>query len=253
MKKIINLYKPVAITPLRAIEKFRLNNPEYKNKKMSYPGRLDPMAEGVLLLLVGNENKKMTSYMKLDKEYKAQILFGFKSDSFDILGLPEKNMIDIDIKQLKKQIKQFKGQYHQKIPPFSSLRIKRKPLFYYARTNQLENIDIPIKTVVIKNIIINSVHTITSNRLLKEIKNKINKLKGDFRQDNILERWENLLIDKNERYIVTEVTIACSSGTYIRAIANDLGKIFGSALLLNLIRTKVGKFSIKDSIKLKNS
>ena len=61
MKNIINIYKPVSITPLQAIEKFKLQNPCYKNQKISYPGRLDPMAQGILLLLVGNENKKITT------------------------------------------------------------------------------------------------------------------------------------------------------------------------------------------------
>jgi len=193
--------------------------------------------------------------MKLDKEYQAQILFGFLSDSYDILGLPKKNLKQIDIKQLKKTIKQLKGPYVQEIPPYSSLRIKRKPLFYYARTNQLDNIEIPKKTITIKQITINSIHTITANRLLKQIKNKINKLKGDFRQDIILKQWQNLLTkkqDNNEKYIIADITISCSSGTYVRAIANDLGKKFGSALLLNLIRTRVGKYSIKDSVRLKD-
>jgi tRNA pseudouridine55 synthase len=252
MKSIINLYKPIAMTPFQAVQKFKQNNPAYKNTKISYPGRLDPMAEGLLLLLVGDENKKMINYMKLDKEYQAKILFGFSSDSFDILGLPEKKVTDIDIKILKKTIKNLKGTYNQKIPVFSSHRIKRKPLFYHARTNNLKNIKIPEKTVIIKNIIINSIYTITANRLLKEIKNKINKLTGDFRQKQILEKWGNLLKNKNEKFIVADITISCSSGTYIRAIANDLGKSFGSGLLLNLIRTKIGKFSIKNSVRLKH-
>jgi len=85
MKKTINLYKPVGMTPLQAVEKLREKNTVYNGKKMSYAGRLDPMAEGVLLILVGDENKKMKQYMGFDKEYKAEILFGFSSDSNDVL------------------------------------------------------------------------------------------------------------------------------------------------------------------------
>ncbi len=251
MRNIINLYKPVSITPLQAIEKFKEQNPFYKSKKMSYPGRLDPMAQGVLLFLVGDENKKMIQYMKLGKEYRAQVLFGFSSDSYDILGIPEKKDKEIDIKLLKKQIKQLKGPYNQEIPPYSSLRIKRKPLFYYARNNQLSDIELPKKMIKINGIEINSIHTITTNRLLKQIRQKIKSLKGDFRQEDILKKWEELLNEESKKFIVADITIACSSGTYIRTIANDLGKSFGGALLLNLIRTKVGKFSVKNSFRLK--
>ena len=58
MKKILKLYKKEGETPLEAIERFRRKNPEYRNEKMTYAGRLDPMAEGVLLVLAGNECKK---------------------------------------------------------------------------------------------------------------------------------------------------------------------------------------------------
>ena len=72
MKQIINLNKPISITPLEAVKKFQKKNPEYKNKKIGYAGRLDPMAEGILLLLIEDINKEITKYMNLDKTYKVQ-------------------------------------------------------------------------------------------------------------------------------------------------------------------------------------
>ena len=153
MKKLINLYKPLGLTPLQTIQKFKEINKNYKNKKMSYPGRLDPMAEGVLLILVGNENKKMKSYMKLDKEYKAEILFGIKSDTGDILGiaslptnLPTNQLLNREInkinnkinkEELIKKIKSLNGCYEQKIPSFSSYKIKGNPMFYYAKKGEI--------------------------------------------------------------------------------------------------------------------
>jgi len=252
MKKLIVLYKPVGLTPLQAVEIFKNQNLEYKNKKISYPGRLDPMAEGILILLVGNENKKIVQYMKLDKEYSAQILFGFSTDSYDILGLPEKSNKDYpEIRELKKQIKNLKGNYIQKLPAFSSYKIKGKSLFYYARNNLLDNIEIPERSVKIKQIKINSIYTITGNRLLKQINKKIDLLQGDFRQKQIKKKWEEVIgKDKEGKYLVTDLTISCGSGTYIRAIANDLGKKFNSALLINLIRTRVGKFSLKEAVRI---
>ena len=249
MKSVINLYKPVGLTPLQTIEKFKQKHLEYKNKKMSYPGRLDPMAQGVLILLVGDENKKMKSYMGLDKEYRAKILFGFSSDTYDILGLATYKKSNLEEREIKKQIKQFKGKYLQKLPPYSSYKIKGKSLFYYARNSRLDEIKIPEKRVVIKDVKVNSVYEISSRRLLKEIKAKIGKLKGDFRQEEILRKWKGLL-NNSDNYFVLDVTISCSSGTYIRAIANDLGESLNvGALLLDLKRTRVGKYGVRESEK----
>lgn len=253
MKPIINLYKPISLTPLQAVEKFKKQHQEYSKAKISYPGRLDPMAEGILILLVGSENKKMLQYMKLNKEYQAQILLGFETDSYDILGLPTPNKnLEIEHQLIKKKIKEFKGAYKQTLPPYSSYRIKGKALFYYARTNQLDKITLPERTVQIKDLKINSIHTTTGNKLLKQIQRKINNLEGDFRQEEILKKWNQLLEPNLEtKYILADITISCSTGTYIRSIANDLGKKLNtSAILINLKRTKVGKYGLKGSMKI---
>lgn len=249
MKKIINLYKQVGDTPLQTIEKFKERNPIYEKKKMSYAGRLDPMAEGVLVILVGDENKKMKQYMGFDKGYKAEILFGISSDSNDVLGIAEKgDSKEIDIRELKKTIKSLKGNYEQKIPAYSSYKIKGKPMFYYARKG--EKVEEIRKKVFIKDVKINSVYEISSNRLLKYILSKVDKVDGDFRQSEVKERW-NELLDGDDRFVVADVLISCSSGTYIRAIADDIGRGFGGGLLLSLKRTRVGKFGIRDSLKLR--
>ena len=75
----ISLNKPISMTPLQAIKVFQKQNPIYKNTKIGYAGRLDPMAQGVLLLLINNENKKFNTYSKLDKEYIAEILLGIST------------------------------------------------------------------------------------------------------------------------------------------------------------------------------
>lgn len=252
MKRLINLYKPSSTTPLQAIELFKKQNPKYRNQKISYSGRLDPMAQGVLLLLIGDENKKITEYMRLNKEYRAQILIGFETDAYDILGMPKLNsMINFNKSELKKTIKSFQGTYNQTLPPYSSYKVKGRPLFHRARTNTLPK-QLPKKVVTIKYIKINSVHTITGNRLLKQITNKISSLEGDFRQREILDEWSKLSFNKKDKFTVLDITLSVSSGTYLRSIANELGKKLNTgAILLNLTRTKVGRYGIKDCIRLK--
>lgn len=279
MKKVIVLYKPVGMTPLEAINKFREINKNYAGKKMCYAGRLDPMAEGVLLVLVGEETKKIGQYLGFDKEYMTEILVGISTDSGDVLGIAHKGVLinnskadkeekikqanknqdyknnklrDADserelIKKLKKIIKELKGKYEQKIPAFSSYKIKGRPMFYYAR-KQIPINDIK-KVTDIKRIRINSIYKISSKRLLKYAVSKINKVQGDFRQEKIKEKWKELLGNSDEKFLIINTLINCSSGTYIRAIAEDIGKIFGGGLLLNLKRTKVGKFDVKDCLR----
>jgi len=248
MKKIINLYKKVGMTPLEAIEKFKLKNPVYNSKRMGYAGRLDPMAEGVLIVLAEEENKKIAQYMGFDKEYIAEILFGFSSDSNDVLGIAsEGSEMEIEEKELKKKIKGFVGKYDMKIPKYSSYKIKGKPMFHYARKG-IETEEVR-KNVFIKKIKVNSIYQITSGRLLKYIMDKVGKVNGDFRQLEVLKNWSKLLKGEMD-YHVLNITLNVSSGTYIRAIADDLGSSYGGGLLLSLKRTRVGKFGIRDSIKI---
>lgn len=85
------LHKAVGQTPLEVLELWRQTKPELKNTPLAYAGRLDPMAEGVLLVLIGDECKKQTEYHHLDKEYEFEVLFGLASDSGDVLGLINEN------------------------------------------------------------------------------------------------------------------------------------------------------------------
>ncbi len=238
IKKIINLYKPVGMTPLEAVKLFKEKNKDYAGLKIGYAGRLDPMAEGVLLLLIGEENKKINKYFKLDKEYKAKILFGFVSDTYDILGIAKKSDF-IGVDKVKDLLKNFKGYYEQEFPAFSSYKIKGKSLFYYALNNKLSEIKIPRNRVKIKKIKINSFKEVGSKKLLGEILKKISLVKGNFRQKEIKKIWKKLLF-KNKKYVFVDFNVKCSSGTYVRSIANDLGGV-----LFNLVRIRVGDFELE--------
>ena len=81
MKKVIVLNKKEGETPLESLENFRAKNKKYQDVKMTYAGRLDPMASGVLLVLAGDETKNKEKYLNLDKEYEFEILFGFATDT----------------------------------------------------------------------------------------------------------------------------------------------------------------------------
>ena len=110
MKNIIILNKKEGETPLESLENFRSKNSKYFNLPMTYAGRLDPMASGLLLILAGEEVKNKEKYLNLEKEYEFEVLFGFSTDTHDILGkvisvrkvLAEKKEIE---KEIKKHLK----------------------------------------------------------------------------------------------------------------------------------------------------
>lgn len=225
MEKVLKLYKNLGETPLECLERFRASNPEYANEKMTYAGRLDPMAEGVMIALVGEECKKKDEYLGLDKEYIFEVLFGFETDTFDILGIPKSR----DIKPYDFQ--NFVGKKIQEYPAYSSRT------FQMAR----DGIDFepPTKEVEIFSIEMLEEREIESDKMLAEILERIDLVNGDFRQEEIKSAWKNILENAPEKFQIAKFKINCSSGTYVRSICNELG---GLAYLIH--RTRVGEYKI---------
>ncbi len=247
MKKNIILNKKEGETPLVALEVFRSKNKLYKNTKMTYAGRLDPMASGLLIVLAGEETKNKEKYLAFDKEYEFEILFGFATDTYDILGKILKfSSFNQDKKELeklvKKNIKNFTGKFVQKYPIYSSKTVKGKQLFTYARSG--EEVEIPTREVNVKLLKLINTRTISSKKLLENINKRIDKVQGDFRQKEILKLWDKYLCTNTTKYTVMSFKIKCSSGTYVRGIANSLGENIGiPALAFSIKRTKIGKWS----------
>lgn len=244
IKKIILLNKKEGETPLEALENFRKKNPRYLGVPMTYAGRLDPMASGVLLILTGEETKNKEKYLVKEKEYDFQVLFGFTTDTYDILGkvIANKNLV-IKKGELKKQIKSnlksFLGESIQKYPIYSSKTVKGKPLFSYARTG--EDVEIPKRKIFIKKLKLEKIIEINNRKLFKNIEKRIKKVKGDFRQDEILKIWKKELSNsKTQKFFIASLKTKCSSGTYVRSVANSLGnKLEIPALAFSIKRTKI--------------
>jgi tRNA pseudouridine55 synthase len=251
------IYKPVGISPLDCIKKLRDIRADLSAVKLSYAGRLDPMAEGLVLILVGEENKKRDQYLGLDKTYEVEIVFGIETDSYDVLGFPIKGINKpLEQADINTVVQSFVGTIEQVYPPFSSKTVRGKPLFWWARQNRLHEIEIPQEQRIIHDVQIISCDEIPLKKLSAEIKNKLLDVKGDFRQDQIIASWEDFFENqeskknehiKTEKYMIARFSIHCSSGTYIRSFAHELGKKLGTgAFILSLIRTSIGEFSTTD-------
>jgi tRNA pseudouridine55 synthase len=231
LKKTICLQKQKGETPLACILRFRADNPEYKDVPMTYAGRLDPIATGELLVLVGEECKRKEEYLGMDKEYTAAVLLGFQTDSYDILGLPVK--VEVLKEEFSEKINSFLGKITQTYPPYSSKTVDGKQLHEYARAGEIDDIELPTKEVEIYSIQDIVMGEISSADLKKEISETIDLVKGDFRQGEIKNNWEEIL-EEGVGYQLVSFSIRVSSGTYIRSIANSLG-----GTLLRLHRTKI--------------
>ena len=259
MHTTLSVYKPIGKTPLQVILQFKKQFPEYENVKMAYAGRLDPLAEGVLIILCGEECKNRKEYERLDKEYDFEILAGISTDSYDVMGLIQKidfhQVSDSDFsKSIKNCINKFKGEFDQPYPPYSSIKVNGKSLFHWARENKLSSIKIPSKKVTVYSVEFLSEKQLSGKKLLESVKNRVENVEGVFRQKEIVVDWENkLALHLNQIIPVFKFRITCSSGTYIRSIANEVGKKIGIPCLANSIhRTRVGNFTILPGVKRRN-
>jgi tRNA pseudouridine(55) synthase len=251
MEKVVSLYKPIGMSPVELIREFKKDNPEYENETISCAGRLDPLAYGVMVLLIGPENKKRREYEKVDKTYEFEAILGFSTDSYDICGLveaesnPKNNsrFSDFSIENLKEIVKTFKGKQEQYFPPFSSYKIKGKPLFKYARDGRLDEIEIPKKDIEIYDIQVLGIRKVKGDKLLEDIISRINLLKGDFRQEMVIKSWKKVL-DIDREYQIVSMKADVSSGTYIRGIVNELGKRLDyMCTTLEIHRTRSGEYT----------
>jgi len=252
-QKVIQVYKKCGQTPLDCINEVKKANPELTHLPLTYAGRLDPLAEGVLVILVGDECLKKDDYLSLSKEYEVDILFGFKTDTYDLMGKVLVSEVQplIDFggctsENLKETLPEFTGRITQAYPPYSSRTVEGKPLFEWARSGKLDEITIPSHDVFVESIDLIKEDFISGFDLLNKIKKDIGSVAGDFRQDEILNIWNDTLKDKKEdKYKTITLRISCGSGVYVRSIANELGKKLGVlALALNIKRTRVGDFKI---------
>lgn len=245
MKKLLTLNKKVGETPLECLERFRHANPQYSAVPMTYAGRLDPMAEGLLLVLTGEECKEKEKYLALDKEYETEILFGISTDTHDVLGIPtEGDMCVVEKDEVSRATSPYMGKITQRYPIYSSKTVAGVPLFELARRGLIDDAEIPTKDVQIYSIDIVGERDICAADLKKTILEKIAKVKGDFRQKEIIKKWQDFFAQNpGASFSVFTLKVICSSGTYIRALAENLGRDIGTgALALSIRRVRVGEY-----------
>lgn len=211
MEDILLVDKPKGITSFDVI---RILRRKLGIRKMGHAGTLDPLASGLMIIGVGKGTKKLNEYLKLSKVYETEILLGKRTATGDLEGevLASKIIKEIDIREVKKILKGLAGKLSLPVPLYSAIKLRGTPLYKHARKGH--TVKLPIKEMEILSI----------------------KLKDHFRDGD---------------FYVLSLEIEVSSGTYIRSIAEELGKRLDlPATVKELRRTKIGKFKIENASQL---
>jgi len=265
-EKIIVAYKKLGQTPLECLNDLKISRPDLADLPLTYAGRLDPMAEGLMLVLVGDECKKKDQYLGLDKTYEFEILVGFSTDTYDLLGKAESENKGVRMVWPSFQknsarrsedlsnalfsdsafvttLESFVGTFRQKYPSFSSKTVDGKQLFQLALDDELPD-ELPEHEVTIYNLQCTSTVLQKKEDLEKEIIGRIALVKGDFRQEEIIKKWQEAFSQSNQKeFVVLSCVMDCSSGTYVRQLVADISEKVGIPLVTYSIkRTRVGEY-----------
>jgi len=245
---VIPLYKPLGKTPLETINALRNSDPVFSHSAMSYAGRLDPMADGLLLALSGDALSKQEALSNLDKSYDAVVLFGISTDSDDLLGMPARDGHSLPAEsRMREALQSFAGVCTLPVPVYASVRVQGKPLYWWARNKKLDDITIPSRTTRINAIDAVAVGSTSFQSVLARVREAVPLVSGDFRQTEIIQAWQ-ALAEPREALATVSFSVSCTSGTYIRSLARELGNALGSrALLYSLTRTSIGQYSLENA------
>ena len=230
-------YKNIGETPLECLERIRLEYGKAKEIPMTYAGRLDPMAEGLLIILVGEDCKQKEKYLNMDKEYEIEVLFGVSTDSYDTLGLIDSvDKHSFELPDFQKYV----GKFTQTYPRYSS-----KVISMMENGKDLPE-DLPKKEVEIFAIEQIGSKALSGQRIAEHVIGNVKKVNGDFRQEKTIELWDKFGKDNSiVKFMVVKLRVSCSSGTYMRSLANRIGEDCGiPALAFSIKRTRVNGYKI---------
>ena len=221
---LILVYKKKGKTSRNVVE----NISKKYGVKAGQIGTLDPMAKGLLPVLVGNTCKLSKYLMEHDKTYLVEMKFGYNTETLDIEGeileedksFRENNIVDNEffdmiIIAMKKEL----GTKKQIPPIYSAKKLNGKKLYEIAREDKEKAIEMAKEKA--KEITIYNMYDIS----LKEL-------------------WDN-----NPKDIVLSFKVECSSGTYIRSLVRDIAENMGTiAIMTDLRRIAVGNYNNIDNI-----
>lgn len=213
-----------------------------KNLKVGHAGTLDPLATGILLVCIGKATKKAEELQRHEKEYVAGVTFGATTPSYDLeKDIDREYPVDgITVDALEKVLKGFVGEQMQVAPLFSAKSVDGVRAYETARKLFRQGLPVEDQGILTASRI--NIYEIELLSMSEGIpKTQKDDGKGRIRVADI----------SGYKLVTAMIRVRCSKGTYIRALARDLGEAMGSgAFLSSLRRTKNGDFNIEDAISL---
>ena len=256
METHVSLEKSVGETPLDCLERYRAQRPDLRGVPMAYAGRLDPMASGALLVLIGDACKRQTMYHNLDKAYEFSVLLGIGSDTADVLGrLHTTDINSYTHTSISLAAQTLIGTITLPYPIFSAKTVRGKPLHTWALEGRLSEVEIPTKQSTVYTLMLDKVETKSRTDVCAEARAKIDtilpvtdprkSLGQDFRRSAVRADWEQIRNDDSlpEQYTIAHFHCVASAGTYMRTLAQEIGKnLQTSGLAWHIHRTKIGRY-----------
>lgn len=256
---IVPINKPYRWTSADVIRKVKwmaCRHFHKKNLKVGHAGTLDPLATGVLLVCIGKATKLAETLQKEGKEYLVGVSFGATTPSYDLeKAIDREYPIDrVTEQSIQEVLSGFLGEQEQIAPLFSAKSVDGVRAYELARkqyrearkekTEVMEDFDHSVAETLNKQII--NIYEIELLSFHPEGKQPVS-VPDD---ENLRPNPRINVIDTSDKHLpLAEIRIKCSKGTYIRALARDLGEALGSGAHLNsLERTASGGFSVKNSI-----
>lgn len=227
------------------LDRFRYEYPQYSQSKITYAGRLDPMAEGLLPLLTDDDVHRKAEFLNLDKTYIVEFMLGAATDTFDMLGMIQ-GTSDITVSQtdVEHQVHQLKDLTDMPYPMYSSRTVDGKALWQYARDGIVPE-NIPTKKILIKEVHYKNSYTLESQIFQEYITESINRVVGDFRQKDIIAGLKDFFEHNPQPVTIHRMVITATSGTYMRSLVDVIGRQLGScATTLKITRVQVGEYTL---------
>lgn len=249
---IIPVYKPAGVESSKMVSLYK---EQFPDQPIMHAGALDPLAEGLLLLVIGAKTQAdVAELIGADKTYVFEILVGFGTDTWDVLGIPQRIAVPFfDVDTILAQSEQFivahTGSVRQQVPIFSNMRYRDKRMYQWAREGQAHLVPPLFRERVIHAIEYTGYRSIAAQELHEQIRSKVQTVHGDFRQKEILAAWESVFdrLPAERSFPILQCEVTCESGTYVRSIAHALGEHIGlGAVSWHIRRTVIGKYTLAD-------
>jgi tRNA pseudouridine55 synthase len=228
MNAVLIIDKPARLTSHDVVNRVRRI---LQQKSVGHLGTLDPLATGVLPLVIGNLTRLAQFYTSSEKTYEGTIRFGFATDTYDSEGEPTSpaQTVTLTLDQMRELASRFRGVIEQIPPPFSAKKIHGVPAYKLAR----KHVEVALKPVQVE---------IKEFEITRVDDNRISG-NAHVGPDAPVRTAE-----QSSAGCVARFRARVASGTYMRSVAHDMGQQIGcGAHLQSLRRTAVGEFALADA------